>query len=922
MDIPFYYWIVGAVLVLAVLLVLIRKRFLFLRKIKGFEARQEFWLKHRNTLAGNFVMTYTEPIEDTYILDKDSELLGRGGYGIVVLGVHKYSNIKYAIKFMNKDVLEKKNSRINRLEREYKLLKDIDHANIVRLYAVYDSAHEVGFVMELCSGGHLGHWLQNMKYTPQRIPAEVDIKSIMRQLLSAVAHMHTRGICHRDIKLQNILRESNQPNAQIKLVDFGLGTRFVGALPLKTHCGTLYSTAPEVIRESYDERCDIWSCGVVAFTLLCGRKPFEALVMHPASGETPSGKSAVTANILMGRFHFKNKEWHHRSRTCIEFVKLMMTHDYRNRWHAQEALEHSWFQNNGIDEMDKRFSFDEDDERNRTSRSFSADSGDLQSSKQLQPLLANMKRQADSSVLHQASRLAVAYKMPQSQVTDKRRQIFQAFDEDNNGSLSRQEFRKAFKEFGKLALGDGAKKSRDNASDSSVGDNEDDDHMQEILNLSEDDVDAVFNAIDVNGDNEISFTEFLAATLDPRDFDTMAINSAFEVLDVDKKGFITAEDMERVLAVTATARGRRRNSNASSGSGKYSMPGYKGEGEAPKPGKNPPIRRHHSFTLGAKRGNRRHSLRNMFSQGSINTSTKLSPVNSAVGGENSDSHSATAAKKSALSKLSGSEKSDDEMGGNEMKESGGIKKLSSANDIKLGELSKENDKDNNSDNEASNNKEEEKKTLPPIVDNRPGIKRQRSLSTMTMGDILRRPSILAKHQNVANLLKPSNSTGFSFVNSLVNKNASVAPSFVEESEYSNSEIAKAGKKVTGAASGDYSDENKEGFKLRAISTPNLKPSGSFGRKMSIQSNEENCLNEIDDRTYEQIKRAIKLCDRNNTGVVSYTDFLLAMTGNKFDNCNSTSGSNNSRRNSRTCTGSTVSDLQHPSGVGDAGDENV
>ena len=55
---------------------------------------------------------------------------------------------------------------------------------------------------------------------------------------------------------------------------------------------------------------------------------------------------------------------------------------------------------------------------------------------------------------------------------------------------------------------------------------------------------------------------------------------------------------------------------------------------------------------------------------------------------------------------------------------------------------------------------------------------------------------------------------------------------------------------------------------------------------------------------------------------SMADFLLAMTGNKFDNCNSTSGSNNSRRNSRTCTGSTVSDLQHPSGVGDAGDENV
>ena len=95
---------------------------------------------------------------------------------------------------------------------------------------------------------------------------------------NTVAHIHGRGIAHRDIKLQNILIDHNHDRtAQLKLIDFGFGSRFVGALPMRTKCGTPYTTAPEVIRESYDERCDVWSVGVVVYIMLCGKRPFEAL---------------------------------------------------------------------------------------------------------------------------------------------------------------------------------------------------------------------------------------------------------------------------------------------------------------------------------------------------------------------------------------------------------------------------------------------------------------------------------------------------------------------------------------------------------------------------------------------------------------------------------------------------------------------
>ena len=113
---------------------------------------------------------------------------------------------------------------------------------------------------------------------PFRKLKEEHAKTLCRQIISAVAHIHSRGICHRDIKLQNILMDTkNMSTAQVKLIDFGYGSRYVGALPMHTKCGTPYTTAPEVWREHYDERCDVWSVGVVLYIMLSGKRPFEAL---------------------------------------------------------------------------------------------------------------------------------------------------------------------------------------------------------------------------------------------------------------------------------------------------------------------------------------------------------------------------------------------------------------------------------------------------------------------------------------------------------------------------------------------------------------------------------------------------------------------------------------------------------------------
>ena len=99
------------------------------------------------------------------------------------------------------------------------------------------------FVMELCSGGHLGNLISRQEL--KRLDEDW-AKRLIRQLISATAHMHSRGIAHRDIKLQNVLMDINNDdyNSQVKLIDLGYGAKFTNALPMRTKCGTPYTTSP------------------------------------------------------------------------------------------------------------------------------------------------------------------------------------------------------------------------------------------------------------------------------------------------------------------------------------------------------------------------------------------------------------------------------------------------------------------------------------------------------------------------------------------------------------------------------------------------------------------------------------------------------------------------------------------------------
>ena len=260
-----------------------------------------------------------DPLND-YII---GNTIGTGAYGIVKYGIHKTTNRKVAIKIYDKSKLVDI-SRQKSVQGEIKILTKIDHVNIVKLYQTIDTPKFLYIILEFVSGCSLSTLL---KRKINRKMEEFEANKIFRELLMALDYCHSKGVTHRDIKLENTLVDQNNT---VKLIDFGFATCFSNEKTVKMFCGTPSYMAPEIVarKEYIGPPVDIWAAGVLLYALITGNFPFRANCDKDLYRQILKGNYLVPEYISLAARHL---------------IAKMLSVDPNKRAKASELLKDPWF---------------------------------------------------------------------------------------------------------------------------------------------------------------------------------------------------------------------------------------------------------------------------------------------------------------------------------------------------------------------------------------------------------------------------------------------------------------------------------------------------------------------------------------------------------------------------------------------------
>ena len=275
----------------------------------------------------HFIGEHIANINHSYNFIKE---LGQGIYGHVLRVQWLATGNIYACKKMNKRKLTNK----ARFKTEIDLLRATDHPNIIKLYDIFEDNIFIYLIMEECTGGELFDRLakrakENKMYT------EKDAAKILKQILQAVNYLQAHGVCHRDLKPENILFSTISEDSQVKLIDFGLNKVFDSDNnTMKGTVGTTFYMAPEVINGKYNEKCDIWACGVIMYIMLCGKPPFYS-----------SDEEELKHKICSMKYDLNYKEYENVSQDAIDLLKSIFFH-MDQRPSSSEILDNKWIKDN------------------------------------------------------------------------------------------------------------------------------------------------------------------------------------------------------------------------------------------------------------------------------------------------------------------------------------------------------------------------------------------------------------------------------------------------------------------------------------------------------------------------------------------------------------------------------------------------
>ena len=412
-----------------------------------------------------------EPVANYYIILKD---LGHGSYGQVKKVKHKKMNEVRAMKITNKKSVSSK--------YEIEILRKISHPNITNIFEIFEDSKKYYIIMEFLEGGELFDAITSIGSFSEESACQ-----IMKQILSAIFYLHSSNIVHRDLKPENImlLQKPQNDNYHIKLIDFGTAKEFKPGKKMCKFIGTSYYIAPEVLKERYDEKCDVWSCGIILYILLCGYPPF--------NGNT---NVEIFQAIQNQNPIFTGEEWEDITSEAKDLIKLMLKKNPNERWSAEQCLKHKWFK------------MLEDNENKKDKSNF----------KLIQMNAINhMTQFVSENRFKQAVLQFISTQFNLQKEEGDLRDIFKSMDISGTGQISKKEF------CDKLIELYGENDGKNIASN-------------------------IFNNLDMDGSGKISYNEFLSAMISSKKVVTEErLEKAFNIMDKDGSGKLSVDEIKNIF---------------------------------------------------------------------------------------------------------------------------------------------------------------------------------------------------------------------------------------------------------------------------------------------------------------------------------------------------------------------------------------
>ena len=433
----------------------------------------------------NFILQGSGKFSDNY--SKIQEL-GQGSFSKVFRVQNKKTKDIYACKELAKSKID----NIIKFKDEINIMSRCDHPNIIQLFEIFEDSRYIDLVMEQCLGGSLFDRLIKKMEDDGETFSEKEAAVIFKQIITGVSYCHNQGICHRDLKMENILFLTTRKDSPIKIIDFGLSAcikkkklvqyitgKNYGTINMDLAVGSPHYVSPEVLKGKYNQKCDIWSAGVILYAMLSGTFPFE--------GETDND---IYKAVSKKTFVFNDKDWKNISNNAKDLIKNMLC-DEDKRYSAEQVLRHPWL---------TRMSPNEKGAVDKIS-------------------LKHLEKYKNNCNFKKFVLTYMATRLKEKEINELKK-MFLEIDTNKDGTLSVSEIKQCLMKLNK----------------------------QNKISLTTKEIEDIFKSIDVNNSKRIEYTEFITSMLEESSYcKEEKLMEIFRMLDKDCSGKISKYEVKRAL---------------------------------------------------------------------------------------------------------------------------------------------------------------------------------------------------------------------------------------------------------------------------------------------------------------------------------------------------------------------------------------